>query len=232
MTFPPLQGVAREGQLSMWKQPQTSTKSIHETEETIEMTMTKRKLVVMCGLVLAISNLTAVAQNTIFNMVRSSTAVAAGCLPTASGRVTIHSIGIAETMHVEVTGLPRQGFRLLRIQLPNAPFGMSWYQGDIETDSNGRGIADFVGRFSIETFVVAPGSGPAPVVHATDASTNPATAPVHTYHLGLWFNNPADAAAVGCPNSVTPFNGDHTAGVQALSTRNFAATTGPLKRIQ
>ena len=68
--------------------------------------MTKLKLIVMCGLVLALSNLTAVAQDTIFNMVRSSTAVTAGCLPNASGRVTIHSIGIAETMHVEVTGLP------------------------------------------------------------------------------------------------------------------------------
>jgi hypothetical protein len=31
---------------------------------------------------------------------------------------------------------------------------------------------------------------------------------------------------------VTPFNGNHTAGVQALSSRNFSATTGPLKRIQ
>jgi hypothetical protein len=197
------------------------------------MMMTKRKLIVMCGLVLALSNLTAVAQDTIFNMVRSSTAVTAGCLPTAMGRVTIHSIGIAEAMHVEVTGLPaNKDFDFFVIQLPNAPFGLSWYQGDIETDSNGRGIADFVGRFSIETFVVAPGSGPAPVVHGADASTNPATAPVHTYHVGLWFNNPADAADVGCPNSVTPFNGNHTAGVQALSSRNFSATTGPLKRIQ
>ena len=60
------------------------------------MTMTKLKLIVMCGLVLALSNLTAVAQDTIFNMARSSSAVAAGCLPNAAGRVTIHSIGIAE----------------------------------------------------------------------------------------------------------------------------------------
>ena len=120
-------------------------------------------------------------------------------------------------MHVEVTGLPAsKDFDFFVIQLPNAPFGISWYQGDIETDSNGRGIADYVGRFSMRC----------------GRQFESCHAPVHTYHVGLWFNNPADAADVGCPNSVTPFNGNHTAGVQALSTRNFSATTGPLKRIQ
>jgi len=79
---------------------------------------------------------------------------------------------------------------------------------------------------------VAPGSGPAPVVHRVDASVNPATAPVHTLHLGLWFGSAAAAVAAGCPSTVTPFNGDHTAGIQALSTRNFANNNGPLRRLQ
>jgi hypothetical protein len=82
---------------------------------------------------------------------------------------------------------------------------------------------------------VATGSGPAPVVHNSppfpDASSNPVTAPVHTFHLGLWFNSPVDAAAAGCPGGTTPFNGDHTAGVQALSTRNFANDQGPLRML-
>jgi hypothetical protein len=199
--------------------------------------MTKLKFTFTAGLVLALASMTATAQDTIFNMVRSSTAVGANCLPNATGRVTIHSIGIAETMHVEATGLPpNTDFDFFVIQLPNAPFGLSWYQGDVQTDSTGRGIADFVGRFSIETFIVAPGTGVAPIVHSTgpfpDAGTNPATGPVHTFHVGLWFNSSADAAAAGCPNSVTPFNGDHTAGVQALSTRNFPDTAGPLRRIK
>jgi hypothetical protein len=90
-----------------------------------------------------------------------------------------------------------------------------------------------VGRFSIETFIVAPGSAPAPVVHDTppfpDASSNTATAPVHTFHLGLWFNSSVDAAAAGCPGAPTPFNGDHNAGAQALSTRNFPDDHGPLR---
>jgi len=174
----------------------------------------------------------AAANNNVFAMVRSSGAVSAGCLLNALGRVTISPRGPVENMHVEVTGLPpNTEFDLFVIQLPNAPFGLSWYQGDIETDSTGRGVGDFVGRFSIETFIVAPGSGPAPVVHPVDASSNPATAPVHTLHLGLWFGSAAAAVAAGCPGTVTPFNGDHTAGIQALSTRQFANTNGPLRRI-
>jgi hypothetical protein len=31
---------------------------------------------------------------------------------------------------------------------------------------------------------------------------------------------------------MTPFNGNHTAGIQALSTHNFSDLDGPLKKIQ
>jgi hypothetical protein len=174
-----------------------------------------------------------------FNMVAS--AAAAGCLPNASARVTITSTGPVEVMDVFTHGLPANTeFDFFVIQVPNAPFGLSWYQGDIETnnsgpnvDSNGHG--HFVGRFNIETFIVAPGVAPAPVVHSQppfpDASSNPQTAPVHTFHLGLWFNDPADAVSAGCAGNVTPFNGDHNAGIQVLSTRNFANAQGPLRQL-
>ena len=173
---------------------------------------------------------------TSFHMVRSATAVGAGCLKGAQARVTIRSQGPVEVMRVSADHLPRNtDFDLFVIQVPNAPFGISWYQGDL--DSNGRGHAEgtFIGRFSIETFAVAPNVAPAPQVHSSpipDATANPAFGPVHTYHLGLWFNSPSDATAAGCPGATTPFNGDHTAGVQALSTRNFGDQTGPLRQLQ
>lgn len=72
---------------------------------------------------------------------------------------------------------------------------------------------------------------PAPIVHSSafpDANTNPVTAPVHTFHLGLWFNSPTDAANAGCPVDVTPFNGEHNAGIQVLNTSNFPDLQGPL----
>lgn len=168
--------------------------------------------------------------NLIFNMVVSGGA--ASCLPKAKGRVTIAPSETKESMHVEVFGLPPDtDFDLFVIQVPKGPFGMSWYQGDIHTDGHGVGVNDFSGRFNIETFIVATGVAPAPVVHRTDASSNPATPPVHMFHLGLWFNSPADAQKAGCANTVTPFNGDHTAGIQVLNTANFPDNSGPLRRL-
>jgi hypothetical protein len=172
-----------------------------------------------------------------FDMVRSAAAVGANCLPKAKAEVKIHSIGPVEIMDVEAEGLPpKTEFDFFVIQLPNNPFGVSWYQGDIETNGSGKAHQQFIGRFSIETFAVAPGSGPAPVVHDDgpnpDASSNPAFGPIHTYHLGLWFNSPKDAQAAGCGSGVTPFNGDHNAGVQVLSTRNFANDQGPLRQLK
>ena len=41
-----------------------------------------------------------------FRMVRSATAVAAGCLPNARARVLVTSSGPVETMKVHVSGLP------------------------------------------------------------------------------------------------------------------------------
>jgi hypothetical protein len=171
----------------------------------------------------------------LFSMVRSTAAANAGCLPNASARVIVHSNGPVEVMTVLVSGLPANtDFDFFVIQVPNAPFGLSWYQGDIETHGTGAGTGVFIGRFNIETFIVAPSTAPAPVVHNgpfPDASANPATAPVHTFHLGLWFNSPTDAANAGCPATVTPFNGEHDAGIQALSTRNAADDQGPLRQL-
>ena len=169
---------------------------------------------------------------TSFRMVRSAGVVAAGCLPHARASVSVQHGGPVEVMNVNVAGLPaHREFDLFVIQVPNAPFGVSWYQGDIGTNRNGVGHGHFVGRFSIETFVVSPGTAPAPKVHQADATTNPAFAPVHTYHLGLWFNSARAAARAGCPNTVTPFTGVHNAGIQALSTRQAPDKFGPLRRI-
>jgi hypothetical protein len=174
-----------------------------------------------------------------FKMVRSTAATLANCLQDASADVSITSLGPVERMKVKVQGLPpNTEFDFFVIQVPNAPFGLAWYQGDIETNAAGQGSQDFIGRFNIETFITAQApSTTAPVVHDSsetqfpDANMNPTTNPVHTFHLGLWFNSPADAKKAGCPDTVTRFNGDHTAGIQVLSTKNFPDLEGPLKQL-
>jgi hypothetical protein len=158
----------------------------------------------------------------------------AAFLPHAHGRVRIESVGPVEIMNVTVWGLPpNTDFDFFVIQVPGKPFGLSWYQGDIETNRFGVGFGRFVGRFSIETFIVAPGTAPAPTPHGVlDAPSNPPTLPVHTFHLGLWFNSPKDAHNAGGPETSTPFNGEHNAGVQVLNTSNFPDNAGPLSKVE
>jgi hypothetical protein len=170
-----------------------------------------------------------------FPMVVSAGAKA--CLPNAAATVTIRPDGPAEIMDVTVSGLPpNTGFDFFVIQVPKAPFGIAWYQGDVQTDSTGHGHSRFIGRFSIETFSFAQGSASAPVVINNgpfpDASINPPFNPIQMYHLGLWFNSSTDALALNCPGTVTAFNGDHNAGIQVFNTSNFADAQGPLRNVQ
>ena len=177
-----------------------------------------------------------VGKHATFSMVRSAKAEGANCLASATADVTIESLDSVEVMDVSVHGLPPETeFDFFVIQLPNTPFGLAWYQGDIQTDKQGEGHQKFMGRFSDETFSFAQGSGPTPVIHhdaIPDAIANPPAKPVHQFHLGLWFNAPADAMKAGCPGDVTPFNGEHNAGIQAMSTRNFADLLGPLQNVR
>jgi len=167
-----------------------------------------------------------------FDMIVS--AGAATCLPDATARVTINTVGVNQRMLVQAKGLaPNTVYTLFVLQVPTSPFGMAWYQGDIRTGGGGTGTHEFFGIFGSETHVLAPGTAPAPQTDpGIDATTNPATAPVHTYHLGMWFGDPADAAAAGCPGTVTPFDGDHVAGIQVLNTRNFPDLEGPLGQLE
>ncbi|HEV3169408.1 MAG TPA: hypothetical protein VGZ32_03680, partial [Actinocrinis sp.] len=97
----------------------------------------------------------AVTQTT-FHMVRSAASVKANCLEGADAKVTIESEGPVEVMRVSAKQLPpNTDFDFFVIQVPNAPFGISWYQGDLKSNSSGHANGTFIGRFSVETFAVA-----------------------------------------------------------------------------
>ena len=160
---------------------------------------------------------------------------ASRCLPKAFATVTDHTFGNFENLEVVVHDLaPNTDFDFFIIQVPNKPFGASWYMGDISTDSTGTGVGNFVGRFSAETFIISPGKTPAPnefpdppavVPEETDGVI---TNPVQMYHLGLWFNSAEAAGKAHCPTTKTPFNGEHDAGIQVLNTAKFPDLAGPL----
>jgi hypothetical protein len=143
-------------------------------------------------------------------------------------------------MRIKFSGLPpKTDFDLFVIQVPNPPFGLAHYQGDVLTDSHGEATSEFIGRFNIGSFIVAPGVAPAPADpfinipgSIPDATQNPQTNPIQLYHLGLWFDNPADVVKAGGPNTITPFNSTHNAGIQVLNTSNFRDDNGPLEGVQ
>jgi hypothetical protein len=170
--------------------------------------------------------------NITFNL-RVSAGAAACLKPNAAGRVTVSDLGLVQNLHVETANLPpNTEFTVFLLQVPHSPFGLSWYQGDIRTNADGRGVGDFTGIFSKETFIQAPGVAPAPQVFRDNATANPATPPIQIYHMGLWFADPNAAVAATCPGTVTPFDGDHQAGIQVLNTTNFPDAHGPLFAIQ
>jgi hypothetical protein len=146
---------------------------------------------------------------------------AKSCLPHASGMVTDHTFGNVENLEVVVNDLPpNTDFVLFIIQVPNKPFGLAWYNGDILTDDTGTGVTNVVGRFNIGTFIVSLGAVPSPNVFPkppavlaqskTGAVTN---GPVQIYHLGIWFNTTDDAKKAGCPGTATTFTSNHDAGI-------------------
>ena len=72
---------------------------------------------------------------------------AATCLPNAKGVVIDHTFGNVEYLEIVVSGLPpNTDFVLFVIQVPNAPFGLASYNGDILTDDTGTGVLNVVGR--------------------------------------------------------------------------------------
>jgi len=146
------------------------------------------------------------------------------CLPHARGNVTITPQGENDKMVVHVAGLPKNSeFDLFVIQVPDKPFGVAWYQSDIDTGRNGTGSVTVRGIFDAETCSVSLGG-------------TTTFGPTHQFHLGLWFNNPRQPFRLGCePGAtspiVTPFNGEQHAGIQVLNTGQFPDNAGPLKHV-
>jgi hypothetical protein len=94
-------------------------------------------------------------------------------------------------------------------------FGLAWYQTDLEANSSGVLSATIRSIFVNQIFGFDPAVG---------------LPPTNTFHVGFWFNNPADATACGFdPTKPTPFNGEHKAGPLAMiSVPNAITNLGPL----
>jgi hypothetical protein len=138
--------------------------------------------------------------------------------------VKVNRGNLNDRAEVELQGFkPNLDFDLFTIQHspqtatgaadPNSSVGLAWYQSDLHVRSDGTGHA------RVQTILLDQ-------IFGLDKDVN--LAPTNTFHLGFWFNNPADAKNCGF-TGVTPFNGEHTAGPLAFVTRPDARTAlGPL----
>jgi hypothetical protein len=147
---------------------------------------------------------------------------APGQTPTATATITRGKAN--DTLALNLAGFkPHLAFDLFTIQnsnqhadgspvTPFPGFGLAWYQSDVQVGADGTASV------KVKTILLDQIFGFDPLV---------GLAPTNTFHLGFWFNNPADAST--CVPGTTPFNGEHNAGPLAFITRPSAQTNlGPL----
>ena len=148
--------------------------------------------------------------------------------PTPTAHVTVKRGPLADTLTIVADNIrPHLAFDMFTVQRSNLKangtvdttvknFGMAWYQTDLQANASGHFQA------SIHTILLDQIFGFDP------DQSNPS--PINTFHVGFWFNDPADAAACGFDvTKPTPFNGEHKAGPVAMISLPDAHTKlGPL----
>jgi hypothetical protein len=146
-----------------------------------------------------------------------SSAQIAQCLPYAdvdvNVRLTTDSKGFdiftIQARHIA----PNRDYTVFLLEQAGSPFGAAEYIGDLSTNDQGNGTAEF--RL---------------IVQEAFASTlvDGKRVRVDLNRVGMWFADPTDDDFCLGPNSpVTPFDGDNEAGVQAFNSANAAPLPAP-----
>ena len=152
-----------------------------------------------------------------FNLFPANPAIAS-CLHNATASAQVFRGQFNDAMVLTLSGFPGEiDFDVFTVQNNTNPFGLAWYQSDVDTDESGNGSVTIRTILLDQIFGFSSGSNPLP--------------PTNTFHVGFWFNNPADAVRLGCTPApvVTPFNGPHNAGPLAYITKSDPKTgLGPL----
>ena len=149
-----------------------------------------------------------VTQSVPLHLTASSPQLAA-CMPKADVNIKLELktdlLGF-DDFHVNATGLrANTAFTLFLLQQADAPFGAAEYIGDIVTDKNGNARNAFH----------------AIVAEAFSSNLlNGQRVRTELNQVGMWFADPAgDDFCLGKnKGSITPFDGDNSAGVQAFNS--------------
>jgi hypothetical protein len=146
-----------------------------------------------------------------------SSAQLAQCMPNADVdvdvRLTTDKLGFdifdITARHIA----PNRDYTVFLLEQAGSPFGAAEYIGDLSTNDEGNGHAEFH-----------------LIVQEAFSSTlvNGSRVRVDLNRVGMWFADPKDDDFCLGPNSpVTPFDGDNEAGVQAFNSANADPLPAP-----
>jgi hypothetical protein len=140
----------------------------------------------------------------------------AQCLPNADVDVTVRLTTDQKGFDIfDITArhiAPNREYTVFLLEQAGAPFGAAEYIGDLATNDQGNGHAEFH-----------------LIVEEAFASTlvNGQRVRVDLNRVGMWFADPADDEFCLPGSGPTPFDGDNDAGVQVFNSANAAPLPAP-----
>ena len=155
--------------------------------------------------------------NTVHLELTPSSAQLAQCMPKANVDVNVKLTTEKRGFDVfDITArhiAPNRDYTVFLLEQAGSPFGAAEYIGDLSTNDEGNGHAEFH-----------------LIVQEAFASTlvNGQRVRVDLNRVGMWFADPKDDDfCLGPSSPVTPFDGDNEAGVQAFNSANADPLPAP-----
>jgi hypothetical protein len=158
----------------------------------------------------------AAAADKIHLQLRPSSQQLAQCMPNANVDVTVKLTTDKKGFDIfDITArhiAPNRDYTVFLLEQAGAPFGAAEYIGDLSTNDNGNGHAEF--RL---------------IVQEAFSSTivDGKRVRVDLNRVGMWFADPKDDEFCLPGSGPTPFDGDNEAGVQAFNSANTAPLPAP-----
>jgi hypothetical protein len=147
-----------------------------------------------------------------------SSATLASCMPKAKVKIDLHlttdKVGF-DRLKITATHLRRYtAFTVFLLEQAGPPFGAAEYIGDVITNKHGN--AETTLRLIVEEAF-------------SSTLVNGQRVRVDLNRVGMWFADPPDDdfCIHDSPETVTPFDGDNEAGVQAFNSANAAPLPAP-----
>jgi hypothetical protein len=145
-----------------------------------------------------------------------SSAALAQCMPKADVDVTVKLTTDKKGFDIfDITArhiAPNRDYTVFLLEQAGSPFGAAEYIGDLSTNSEGNGHAEF--------HLIVQEAFSSTIVDGKRTR-------VDLNRVGMWFADPKDDEFCLPGSGATPFDGDDEAGVQAFNSANAAPLPAP-----